>query len=72
MCTNDVDLSKVETMLVKEIGWMTVRSVEFDDHLDGYRFVRTNGKDAFLFSSAVLGFTYQQQPAVSTRPRLEV
>jgi len=67
-----MDLQEVDSILLREIGWMVARSVEFDDHLDGYRFIRSNGLEAFVFSSAVLGFTFRQQPVMQNVPRLEV
>lgn len=54
-----MDLQEVESILLRETGWKVASSVEFDDHLRGYLFIRSNGKKVFVSSSAVLGFTFR-------------
>ena len=67
-----MDFSQVQMMLIQQLGWTNVSSVEFDQQLDGYFYLHSSGKKAFVFSKAVLGFSFRCQPVLSDVARLEV
>ena len=72
MCTINVDFSQVQMMLIQHLGWTNVSSVEFDQQLNGYFYLRSSGKKAFVFSKAVLGFSFRYQPVPVDVVRLEI